>query len=119
MQSMWWRKLNFKDILKKILKILFFVFKFCLTSIGVLIALFIGLMLLLLLLIFLHYNFSSDVTRCNLYKDCKEGLMVKTPNGTSKVTKENCKGDDIIMWDDKNNCCLYNEYILIESWETN
>ena len=117
MQSMWWRKLNFKDISRKILKALFFAFKFCLVLIGIVIALFVGLILLLLLFLFLHYNFSSDVTRCNFYDDCKEGLMIKTYLGVSQVSKENCKGKDVIMWDDKKKSCFYDEYVVIKSWK--
>ena len=48
---------------------------------------------------------------------CKEGLMIRTRDGVSQVNKNNCKGEQVIRWDDKKKSCLYEEYIIIESWE--
>ena len=43
--------------------------------------------------------------------------MIRTRDGVSQVNKNNCKGEQVIRWDDKKKSCLYEEYIIIESWE--
>lgn len=117
MQSMWWRKLNLKNILKNTLKALLSLLKIGLVSIASIIGLITLLLLLIMLIVEIDYNFSNDAKKCASYQLCKEGLMIKTHLGVSQVNKDNCKGEEIIRWDEKKKSCLYEEYIIMESWE--
>ena len=117
MQSMWWRKLNFKNIFKSILKTLLFLLKISLILFVSIVVLIIFLLLFVMLITEVDYNFSNDVKKCTSYQICKEGLMIKTHFGTFQVSKDNCKGEEVIRWDDKKKSCFYDEYVIMDSWK--
>lgn len=114
---MWWRKLNFKNILKSILKALFFIFKLCLILIGIIIALIILLILLMILIMTIDYNISNEPQKCTSFYICKEGLMIETYSGIKQVSEENCKGEEVVKWDNKRKSCIYEDYVIKRSWK--
>ena len=102
---MWWRKLNFKNILKSILKALFFISKLCLILIGIIIALIILLILLMILIMTIDYNISNEPQKCTSFYICKQ------------VSEENCKGEEVVKWDNKRKSCIYEDYVIKRSWK--
>lgn len=44
--------------------------------------------------------------------------MIETYSGIKQVSEENCKGEEVIKWDNKRKSCIYEDYAIKRSWKT-